>query len=362
MKTANKVSLNRVIGNVIGNLGLKVTNNIKDDFARWACEAENKIGSTSSYKHFECELTVKNRKTSLPPNFSYLEAMQIGNKIINMTERSFRMFNKGTKGQVAKETDYVGGQKVTNIPGVPLVIQVDLSGAFAAGDLINITITSNDCGDISSNTFNYIVQTGETLTMIAANIAAQINAIGNIGYSSTGGNDQFFITGCSPEISFNVVTWTDSATGTLSQCIYQKRVPTKTKTINNNDLHENPTLTSKNLTHSDVAELNSGILNDGNINGNSVFGTGIYGYDYGGNTASIFSITNGCINFNTIDNAKIGISYMGIDLCPEGWPMISETHEDAVTSYIMFMYKSIEYYNGKIPKHVHETLERRWYD
>ena len=91
--TANKISLNRIIGDVIGNLGLKVTNNIKDDFGRWACEAENKIGSTSSYRHYECELTIRNRKASLPPNFMYLEALKHGNKIINVVHGSGSKFS-----------------------------------------------------------------------------------------------------------------------------------------------------------------------------------------------------------------------------------------------------------------------------
>jgi len=42
--------------------------------------------------------------------------------------------------------------------------------------------------------------------------------------------------------------------------------------------------------------------------------------------------------------------------------VISETHEDAVTAYLMYMYKGVQYYNGKLPKHVHQTLEYRWYD
>ena len=67
--SVNKVSLQRIIGNFIGNLGIKNVDDIEDDLARWACEAENKIGSTSSYRRFECELNIRNRKAALPPNF-----------------------------------------------------------------------------------------------------------------------------------------------------------------------------------------------------------------------------------------------------------------------------------------------------
>ena len=359
--TANKISLNRIIGDVIGNLGLKVTNNIKDDFGRWACEAENKIGSTSSYRHYECELTIRNRKASLPPNFMYLEALKHGNKIINLTERSFRLFNKGFKsGAEQTPSNFIGGQKVTNTPGVPLVIDVKLAGAFAAGDVITVTVTANNCGSVNSNTFNYIVQTGDSLTVIAANISTQINAIGNIGYSSAPGNDLFQVIGDDPTISFQVALFTDSVSGSLTQCITQQRVPPKTNTVNLNSTNKNPILQSNNLANAAVAELNTGLQSDGG--GNSINSLNSAGYDYGYDFASVFSIDNGCINFNVLDGTKIGISYMGVELDKEGWPLISETHEDAVTAYIMYMHKAISFYNGKTPLYVHEKLERRWFD
>lgn len=363
--TANKVSLNRVIGNVIGNLGLKVTNNIKDDFARWACEGENKIGSTSSYKHDECELTIRNRKASLPPNFAYLEAIKHGNKIINVTERSFRLFNKGFKGgDNPPPSNFIGGQKVTNVPGVPLVIQVNFGGAFLAGDIITLTVTANNCGSVNSNTFNYIVQPGDSLTMIAATLNSQINAIGNIGYTATPGNDMLFITGDDPVISFQVALFTDSVGGSLTQLVYQKRVPPKKNTVDLNNTNTNPILQSKNLANANVAELNTGLQSNGGSGtfGNNLNSLNSAGYYYGDNFASIFSIDNGCINFNALDGTKIGISYMGIDLDKDGWPLISETHEDAITAYIMFMHLSVRFYSGKIPQYVHQTAERRWYD
>jgi hypothetical protein len=363
--TANKISLNRVIGNVIGNLGLKVTNNIKDDFSRWACEAENKIGSTSSYRHYECELTIKNRKASLPENFAYLEALKHGDKIINLTERSFRLFNKGYRNADAvPPSNFIGGQKVTNVPGVALVIQVNFTGAFAVGDVITITVTANNCGSINSNTFNYIVQVGDNLTTIPQNIATQINAIPNIGYSATSGNGTLFITGDSPDVNFTVSLFTDSVTGFLDQCVYQQRVPTKKNTVDLNNTSQNPILKSKNLANGSVAELNTGLQSDGAAGtyGNRTNSLNSSGYYYGDLFASVFSIDNGCINFNALDGTKIGISYMGIDLDEDGWPLISETHEDAVTAYIMFMHLSVDYYRGKIPQHVHATAERRWYD
>jgi len=220
-----KVSIDRVIGNVMGNLGLKKADDSYDDFARWACDAETKIGSTSSYKRFECELTIKNRKAALPKNFAYLNAIKYGGKIVPTTKRSFRLFNKGPK-IVLPETEgrtFIGGNKVTNVPGVPVVIRVDLSGAFIVGDVIAITIATNNCGGLNTNTFTYIVQAGDSLTDIAAAINSQINAIPKLGYTSSPGNDAFIITGDTPDVIITVTLFTDSVNGSLAQSVMQKK-------------------------------------------------------------------------------------------------------------------------------------------
>ena len=356
--TVNKVSINRIIGNVIGNLRLKNTNNLKDDFARWACEAENKIGSTTSYKRHECELTIRNRKAALPPNFAYLNAIKHGNKIINTTKRSFRLFNKGTNSPIIPESNLINGNKVIDKPGVPLSIAVSFAGAFIAGDIITVTITSNNCGNIVSQTYTYVVQPGDTLTMIAAEINNQINAIINIGYTSSPGNDQFIVSGDSPEVNFNVSLFTDSSAGSLSQSIVQKRVPSKKNTVDLSSSNKNPILQSKNLANSSVAKLNTGL--SANVGNGS---TGGYAWNYDTEpTDQVFSIDNGCINFNAYDDTKIGISYMGIDVDDEGWPLISELHEDAVTHYIMYMYKSADFWSGKMNAGVYDRLEGRWFD
>jgi hypothetical protein len=359
--SVNKVSLQRIIGNFVGNLGIKNVDDIEDDLARWACEAENKIGSTSSYRRFECELNIRNRKATLPPNFVYLNAIKYGDKIVPVTKRSFRMFNKGSNTNVLDNNDkreFISGNKQTNVPGVPLALRITLSGAFNTGDIITVTISTNNCGNISSNTFNYIVQVGDTITDIVNALNTQINAIQNLGYSSAPSSTYLIITADSPEITMNVSLFTDSINGTLAQSVEQKRVPTKINTPSNINTNKDPKLTSSNLASSTVAKLNVGINAQG-ING---YARG-YSYDYDVSpTEQVFSIDNGCINFNAYDDEKIGISYMGIDLDENGWPLISELHEDAVTHYLMYMYKSIDFYNGKLANYVFQELKLRWFD
>ncbi len=348
--SVNKVSINRIIGNVIGNLGLKGANNIVDDFARWACEAESKIGSTNSYKRFECELTIRNRKAALPPNFSYLNAIKIGGRIIPITKRSFRLFSKGTSLAPTTSTKYINNQLQVTNPGLPLVLSVNFTGAFAVGELINVTVTINNNGTISSKTFNYIVQIGDSLTLIGLNISDLINAIPNLGYFGIPANDSLQISGSSSAYTFTVSLYTDSIAGIVTQSVIQNRIkPTTTSTSDSCEADCNvPTKTgSVNLASGNIAKLNTGLFANDNFDGI---------------TESAFSIDNGCINFNALDDTRFGISYMGVELDEEGWPLIAESHEDAVTHYLMYMYKGIDYYNGKIANHVFNELKMRWFD
>lgn len=209
---SQKVSLYRVIGNVVGNLGLKSISNHIDDFARWAQDAELKIGSKNSYKHYECELEIKNKKACLPPNFCYLEGIKLGTSFLNVTYREFRMFN------------------------------------------------------------------------------------------------------------------------------------------DNN---------SPNLAQGQAANINTGVLAE--------FRNDNLGFNFGhsnniGSTANIFSIVNGFIYVNSLkDGTRIGISYQGLETDDDGWPLIAKSHEDAVTHYIMWRYKSVQFYNGKLPHVVYKELEQRWF-
>lgn len=209
---SQKVSLYRIIGNTIGNLGLKNASNHIDDFARWAQEAELLIGSKNSYKHYECEIEIKNKKACLPPNFCYLEGLKLGDHFLNVTYREFRMFGN-------------------NNPG-------NLAGGAAAN--INTGVTAEFRND---------------------------NLGFNFGYSN---------------------------------------------------------------------EVDS--------------------------TANVFSIVNGFIYVNSLqDGTRIGISYQGLEVDDDGWPLIAKDHELAVTSYLMWKFKSVEYFNGKLRGDIYKELEQRWY-
>lgn len=210
----SKISIKRIIGNVVGNLGLKNVSQHIDDFARWAVEAENKIGTDNSYEEKECLLQIKNMKTCLPDDLVYLNALKYYDNEIEFSEKNFSMFNKNVSN---------GGS-------------VHLATIYAT--------KLNNANTSQTNT-----TTG----------------------SSYGVNTEF---------------------------------------VNNN---------------------------------------------------LVFSLKNRYIYVNSPEVKEFGISYVGISLDEDGFPLVAESHEDAVAQYLMWKYKSIDYFNGKIPHHVYKELESRWY-
>lgn len=354
----HKVSLNRIIGNVAGDLSIDNVNERLEDFARWSAEAVWKIGSRNAFHRHECEIEIKNFKGSLPKNFAYPLGIKFKNNYLTVTKRTFRDFSKGSSANVlAQGQNNINGQQITDVPGIPLVIRVLFSGVFTSGETISITVVTNDCGNVNQNIFTYIVQPADTPALIAAAFNNQFNAIANLPYTSNLNGDAIDLTGKTPDINFNITIGENSIMGTVEQTIIQKRIPSKKNTTTTNNNKKSPNFTSPNLANRDVARLNTGIL------ATNRSGSSYYGFNSGNSfNEQVFSIDNGCINFNALDGEFVGVAYMGIALDEEGWPMVYWMHEDAVTHYLKFMILSDRYYNGKIPKHVHKTAEDRWFD
>ena len=40
--------------------------------------------------------------------------------------------------------------------------------------------------------------------------------------------------------------------------------------------------------------------------------------------------------------------------------MVKEGHEEAIASYLMWKYKAIEYYAGKLPRYIYMDLKQNW--
>ena len=75
---------------------------------------------------------------------------------------------------------------------------------------------------------------------------------------------------------------------------------------------------------------------------------------------NMFYFTENTINLSTSDISSITISYYAVDTDDEGYPTIAANHEDAVSAYLMYKYKSRDYWNGKLPRHIYMDLYQNW--
>jgi len=69
-----------------------------------------------------------------------------------------------------------------------------------------------------------------------------------------------------------------------------------------------------------------------------------------------FYLTEDTINLSTSNISSLDVAYYAIDTDDEGFPTIADNHEDAVSAYIMYMYKARDYYNGKLPRHIYMDM------
>ena len=73
-----------------------------------------------------------------------------------------------------------------------------------------------------------------------------------------------------------------------------------------------------------------------------------------------FYLTEDTINLSNSDTSSLDIAYYAIDTDSEGYPTIADGHEDAVSAYLMFKYKAVDYYNGKLARNIYVDLQSNW--
>ena len=78
------------------------------------------------------------------------------------------------------------------------------------------------------------------------------------------------------------------------------------------------------------------------------------------NKEKTFYLTEDTINLSTSNISSLDIAYYAIDTDDEGFPTIADNHEDAVSSYLMWKYKSRDYYNGKLARGIYTDMQQNW--
>lgn len=74
-----------------------------------------------------------------------------------------------------------------------------------------------------------------------------------------------------------------------------------------------------------------------------------------------FSIDNNYINLSNYKSGRVGVSYLAVPLDSEGLPLILSGHEPAISAYIMWKLKTIDFINGRMKANAFQSLENRWY-
>jgi hypothetical protein len=361
----HKVSLRRIIGNVVDRLELTDVSSRISAMANWAVDAELKIGSRNSYEKFECEIEVNNYRACLPDNFVRMLAIKHGNDHLDVSMKDFRQWHKGAPvGVESKPESFNAGNKVKQAhPGVPQVIQIDFDGVFSSGDMINITVANDNCGALSTNIYNYTVQPGDNIPAIIAAFVSQINTTtGGPGaglYHAVPDSSFLQLIANSPLILLTVTTWTNSNTGIVSHRTIQNKIqPVEAIEQTDPNCDVNINQTSENLAERTTYNLNDGIHSERPYTDGS-------GYTGGNGKSTLavskYAIENGYIHFGSIDKGKVGVAYYGIAVDEDGWPLIDPTHEDAVTTYLMYMLAWADLRKGKVSQGYFQTVENRWY-
>jgi len=67
------------------------------------------------------------------------------------------------------------------------------------------------------------------------------------------------------------------------------------------------------------------------------------------------------LNLQHDDITELTIVYSSYPTDANGFPMIRESHATAVSQYIMWQHKNIDFINGKLSMYVIKEIEKRWY-
>lgn len=345
------VSVKSVIGKVIGTLKLNDVSSTITQMADWASDAVRLIGSKNCWVHIECELEVKDYRACLPMGFVQLVAIKHNGSNLDVTFKDFRHFHQALKTPPIDDSKFIAGNLVLQNPGQPNIHQVNFIPPFQVGDVITISVTNDSCGDATINSYTHVVAGGETLQDIIMSFVNQINSIPGLPYQANQDSTFFQIIALNNLVNLQVVVYTDSSTGGITTQLISRRIlPTQGVA---GDCDTNCDVTVKHGSEN-LASRPAALLNDSFLSNGAYRGPGSPG-------ASKYIIDNGYLHFNQIETGKIGISYKGIQLDDEGWPMIYEPHVLAVTQYIMWQYDIPNVRTGKVSMGYLQSIERRWY-
>jgi hypothetical protein len=73
-----------------------------------------------------------------------------------------------------------------------------------------------------------------------------------------------------------------------------------------------------------------------------------------------FSVQNGKIHLENMVSGRVAVSYQGVCLDENGYPLVNELHVPAIEQFLVFMHSQREYLRQRMPEHIYRNMERRW--
>ena len=314
------------------NLGLPDYRHYEDAWIEWAFEAAKFIGSNETFTLSESTYSKTGAKASATFTFSE-----------NPASGDYLEFN-GARLYFRKPTD-LGEAKSSN----ELVIHSTLSETLSTNSLTEPGLIQKIVGFrnfptltgpiMNSPSFTYpeafgvldyaVDTTASTLTVTSKNIGIESNKF-------TIGTDTSKIT-------------TSSATLTGGKGLYQNQ-----QIVLPNNMVK---LLGVRVGSADTSHKHS------ELRETSAIHIGRLGRDADNTIQRAFRyyINGNRLNIAHDELDEITISYLEYPTDLRGWPMFKESHITAISHYVMWQHKLIDYYNAKVPQYIIKDLERRWY-
>ena len=320
-----RVHIDRIFTTVSRNLGLQDFSRYTDNWIEWAYEAERLIGSRDTFVQKESTYTATGAKASGTITFATNPVS--GDSIeLNGAQLYFRNTTDIGEGKAQNEIGLSGALPSTlDNQNSPYGLIQELTGY---SDIINLTgLLPN------SATLNY----PEALNIADYNV------------NSTGG----ILTITSKEVGFegnNYTMASDTENSKISgltltggKGIYrnqQIRLPDNMVKFLGVRVSNDDTSGNKDAEIRRTSAIHRGAVSDSSLR---------------------YYIEGNRLNIKNNKVGEITIVYLEYPTDLRGWPMIKDNHETAVSQYIMWQHKLIEYYNGKLPQYIIKDIEKRWY-
>ena len=309
MAKGQRISIRQVISTTARNLGLENPSQHLNSFIEWAMEAEMKIGSKDTYVLKERTYKGTNTTTNPTATITFNTQPLTGDWF---SINGYKIYWVGTvqEGEREIDNDSSLSNAMTNLN--TYLTTPSISAQTTVGGLVNKELTGL--------TYGVNTSTG-VLTITYADDGTEGNHLLLDGEGD--------------------ITLTGNRLDGGADRIHNNRILLPSDFYKIHDLK-----VDSQFAEPTIASFPSGANKE-----NRYYIQGKYLY-----------VTTGESDFEvaSADIDEIVMSYFGFEFDIDGFPTISAGHADAVSHYLMYKLRSIDYYNGKLPRYLWMDMKMEW--